>query len=99
MITDTVGTGDKLDAIIAILYRSGIYYDEAVREFRKRFLVTVLTECNWNQLKAARELDIHRNTLNRQLHELRIDVRAQKSAYKRRPVRKAEPNQAREISA
>jgi len=38
-------------------------YTEAVREFRKAFIATVLRENNGNQSKAARELGMHRNTL------------------------------------
>lgn len=99
MITDTVGTGDKLDAIIAILHRSGITMPEAEREFRKRFLVTVLTASNWNQLKAARALGVHRNTLSRHLHELRINPRIEKQVTRRRPVHPTTTSQAQEISA
>jgi DNA-binding NtrC family response regulator len=61
-----------------------------VREFKKRFLLTVLEENNGNQCKAARELGMHRNTLSRTIDELKIDVRAVRDGSKR-PPRSAHP--------
>jgi DNA-binding NtrC family response regulator len=57
-----------------------------VREFKKRFLVTVLQENKGNQCKAARELGMHRNTLSRTIAELKLDVREFRDGA-RRPVR------------
>ena len=56
---------DQLEALIFQMVRSNILYSEAVREFKKRFIVTVLEENRGNQCKAARELGMHRNTLSR----------------------------------
>jgi len=66
---------DQLEALILQMYRSNILYDEGVREFKKRFVLTVLQEHNGNQCRAARELGMHRNTLSRTIRELRIDLR------------------------
>jgi len=66
---------DQLEALVAQMYNSGILYSEAVREFKKRFLVNVLQQNKGNQCKAARELGMHRNTLSRTLTELKLDVR------------------------
>ncbi|HKD90359.1 MAG TPA: helix-turn-helix domain-containing protein, partial [Terriglobales bacterium] len=63
---------DQLESLIMQMYRSGILYSEAVREFKKRFLQTVLQENNGNQCKAARELGMHRNTLSRTIAELKL---------------------------
>ena len=38
------------------MYRSNILYSEAVREFKKKFILTVLQENKGNQCRAAREL-------------------------------------------
>jgi Fis family transcriptional regulator, factor for inversion stimulation protein len=38
------------------MYRSNILYSEAVREFKKRFIVTVLEENRGNQCKARASL-------------------------------------------
>jgi DNA-binding NtrC family response regulator len=72
------------------MYKSNILYSEAVTEFKKRFILTVLQENKGNQCRAARELGMHRNTLSRTLHELKIDVR-QLRAGARRPPRSARP--------
>ena len=66
----------ELDALINQMHQGGILYTEAVREFRKAFIATVLRENNGNQSKAARELGMHRNTLTRTASTLRLDVRA-----------------------
>jgi len=81
---------DQLEALIAQMHRSGILYNEAVREFKKRFILTVLQEHHGNQCKAARELGMHRNTLSRTVDELRIDIRAVRDGA-RRPPRSAHP--------
>ena len=56
---------DQLEALIMQMYKSNILYSEAVREFKKRFILTVLQENKGNQCRAARELGMHRNTLSR----------------------------------
>jgi DNA-binding NtrC family response regulator len=72
------------------MYKSNILYSEAVREFKKRFIVHVLEENSGNQCRAARQLGMHRNTLSRTLTELKIDVRQMRDGAKR-PVRSARP--------
>ncbi|MGA9527818.1 MAG: helix-turn-helix domain-containing protein [Terriglobales bacterium] len=81
---------DQLEALILQMYKSNILYSEAVREFKKRFIVTVLEENRGNQCKTARELGMHRNTLSRTMDELKIDVRPLRSEAKR-PPRSARP--------
>jgi Fis family transcriptional regulator, factor for inversion stimulation protein len=81
---------DQLEALVMAMYKGGILYSEAVREFKKRFIVTVLEENHGNQCKAARELGMHRNTLSRTIDELKIDVRAVRDGAKR-PPRSARP--------
>ena len=81
---------DQLEGLIMQMYRSNILYSEAVREFKKRFILTVLQENKGNQCRAARELGMHRNTLSRTLSELRIDVRQLREGAKR-PPRSARP--------
>lgn len=76
---------DQLEALILQMYRSNILYSEAVREFKKRFILTVLQENKGNQCRAARALNMHRNTLSRTLSELKIDVRQLRDGGKRPP--------------
>lgn len=81
---------DQLEALVSQMYQSGILYTEAVREFKKRFIITVLEENNGNQCKAARKLGMHRNTLSRTIAELKLDVRAIRLGA-RRPPRSVQP--------
>jgi DNA-binding protein Fis len=81
---------DQLEALVAQMYSSGILYSEAVREFKKRFIVNVLQQNRGNQCKAARELGMHRNTLSRTIAELDLDVRQLRDGG-RRPVRSEKP--------
>ena len=84
---------DQLEALVTQMYKSGILYSEAVREFKKRFLITVLAENHGNQCKAARELGMHRNTLSRTISELKLDVHSLREGT-RRPPRAARPQVA-----
>src|ERR1700688_1523677 len=81
---------DQLEALVMQMYKSNILYSEAVREFKKRFILTVLQENKGNQCRAARQLGMHRNTLSRTISELRIDVRQLRAGIKR-PPRSARP--------
>jgi DNA-binding NtrC family response regulator len=76
---------DQLEALVLQMYRSNILYSEAVREFKRRFILTVLEENKGNQCRAARQLGMHRNTLSRTLSELKIDVRTFRDGGKRPP--------------
>jgi Fis family transcriptional regulator len=76
---------DQLEALVVQMYKSNILYSEAVREFKKRFIITVLEENRGNQCKAARQLGMHRNTLSRTMEELKIDVRPLRAGAKRPP--------------
>jgi DNA-binding NtrC family response regulator len=81
---------DQLETLVHQMYDSGILYSEAVREFKKRFLLTVLQEHQGNQCQAARQLGMHRNTLSRTITELKLDIRAVRNGA-RRPPRSARP--------
>ena len=81
---------DQLEALVQQMYKSNILYSEAVREFKRRFIATVLQENKGNQCRAARQLGMHRNTLSRTISELRIDVRQFRDGVKR-PPRGARP--------
>jgi Fis family transcriptional regulator len=83
---------DQLEALILQMYKSNILYSEAVREFKKRFIITVLEENRGNQCKAARQLGMHRNTLSRTMQELKIDVRPLRAGAS---VRRAAPVRSR----
>ena len=79
-------TSTHLDSVVLEMYKAGMAFSEAVREFRKEFCLTALRDTNWNETNAARKLGMHRNTLARTLRELNIDSRALRRA-ERHPVR------------
>jgi DNA-binding NtrC family response regulator len=81
---------DQLEALIMQMYKSGILYNEAVREFKKKFILAVLQENKGNQCKAARQLGMHRNTLSRTIAELELDIKSLRGVT-RRPPRSARP--------
>ncbi len=80
----------ELDSLVAQMYAGGITYAEAVREFKKRFLLEVLQANRGNQCKAAKNLQVHRNTLSRMIAELEIDPAELRLGIKR-PVRSERP--------
>ncbi len=72
------------------MHAAGVPYEAAVREFKKRYILEVLTRHRGNQCKAADELGMHRNTLSRTLTELGLDS-AQIRQGMRRPVGSVRP--------
>ena len=65
---------EQLESVVLQMYRAGVRYSEAMREFQKAFILTVLKDQRGNQCKAAERLGIHRNTLRRTIRELEIDI-------------------------
>jgi len=80
----------ELDSLVTQMHDGGITYDEAVREFKKRYLIEVLAHHRGYQCKAAKELGMHRNTLSRTIAELQIDP-AQIRRGLKRPSRSERP--------
>ena len=91
-------TSAELDALVRQMYRAGISYAEAVREFRKQFVLTALREANWNESKAAPVLRMHRNTLRRTLRELNLDIRGLRKS-ERRPARSIDTQKQRRLAS
>ena len=67
---------DQLEALINQMVEQGIAYEDAVAEFEKRFIKRVLEKAGGNQSRAARHLQIHRNTLSRKMLEFNLDHRS-----------------------
>jgi len=61
-----------LEQLISEMVEKGIHYDDALREFDRRFIVKVMNKTDGNLTKAADTLGVHRNTLARKLKELKI---------------------------
>ncbi len=75
----------ELESLVTQMHAGGITYSEAVREFKKRYLLEVLASHRGNQCKAAKELGMHRNTLSRTIAELDIDPLQIRAGLKRPP--------------
>jgi DNA-binding NtrC family response regulator len=80
----------ELDNLVTQMHAGGITYYEAVREFKKRFILEVMTRHRGNQCKAAKELGMHRNTLSRTIAELDLDPAQIRNGLKR-PARGERP--------
>ena len=63
-----------LEQLISEMVEKGIHYDDALREFERRFIVKVMNKMDGNLTKAADTLGVHRNTLARKLKELKIKI-------------------------
>ncbi|HVW77329.1 MAG TPA: helix-turn-helix domain-containing protein [Alloacidobacterium sp.] len=75
----------ELETLVTAMHAGGITYTEAVREFKRRYLLAVLAHHKGNQCKAAKELGMHRNTLSRTIAELDIDPMQVRHGLKRPP--------------
>jgi DNA-binding NtrC family response regulator len=64
--------GDKLERLIEEMVDKGVRFDDAVREFEKRFIVRVLGQCDGSLTKTADALGMHRNTLARKMVEYKV---------------------------
>ncbi len=80
----------ELDSVVTQMYGAGISYADAVRQFKRRYILEVLAHHRGNQCKAAEELGMHRNTLSRTLAELDMNT-AQIRNGMRRPVMSERP--------
>jgi len=49
-----------------------VQFEDAVREFEKRFITRVLGKCSGSLTKTADTLGMHRNTLTRKMVEYKI---------------------------
>jgi len=66
---------DRLDRLVEEMVDKGVLFDDAVREFEKRFIVRVLGKVEGNLSRTADTLGIHRNTLTRKMGEYKIKKR------------------------
>lgn len=73
----------EIDILVGQMHADGVSYDEAVREFKRRYLLQVLANHRGNQCKSAEELGMHRNTLSRTLAELALDRAEIRNGMKR----------------
>jgi DNA-binding NtrC family response regulator len=63
---------EQLEHLVDEMVTKGIHYEDAHREFEKKFIAHVLTKSDGNLCKAANLLGMHRNTLSRKMSEYRL---------------------------
>ena len=61
-----------LEQLVMQMVEKGIHYEDALREFDRRFIAEVVEKSDGNLSKAADTLGVHRNTLSRKVKELKI---------------------------
>ena len=76
----------ELDSLVIQMHSSGVSYADAVRQFKRRYILEVLAHHKGNQCKAAEELGVHRNTLSRTLAELDMNTAQIRNGMRRPPA-------------
>lgn len=76
----------ELDGLVIQMHSAGVSYADAVRQFKRRYILEVLAHHKGNQCKAAEELGMHRNTLSRTLAELDMDTMQIRNGMRRPPA-------------
>ena len=67
---------DRLEKLVEEMVDKGVQFDDAVREFEKRFIARMLGKRDGSLTKSAEALGMHRNTLTRKMGEYKIKRRA-----------------------
>jgi len=63
---------ERLERLVEEMVDRGVRFDDAVREFEKRFIARVLSRRDGSLTKTADALGMHRNTLSRKMGEYKI---------------------------
>ena len=63
---------ELLERIVEEMVSRGVRYEDAQREFEKKFISQVLLKADGNLCRAAEVLGMHRNTLSRKIAEYRL---------------------------
>jgi DNA-binding NtrC family response regulator len=66
------GMREQLERLVDEMVAKGVRFEDAQREFEKKFIAQVLSKADGNVCKAADLLGIHRNTLSRKMAEHRL---------------------------
>jgi DNA-binding NtrC family response regulator len=67
---------EKIERLVEEMVDKDVQFEDAVREFEKRFISQVLGRCDGSLTKTAETLGIHRNTLTRKMAEYKVKRRA-----------------------
>ena len=63
---------ERLEALVEEMVDRGVRFDDAIREFEKRFISRVLNRRKGSLTKTADTLGMHRNTLSRKMGAYKI---------------------------
>ena len=63
---------EQLERLVTDMVTKGVRYEDAHREFEKKFIAYVLSQSEGNLGKAADLLGMHRNTLSRKISEYHL---------------------------
>ena len=63
---------EQLKRLVDEMVTRGVCFEDARREFEKKFIAHVLLKSDGNLCQAADLLGIHRNTLSRKITEYRL---------------------------
>ena len=85
----------RLEALVAEMVERGILFEDAVEEFEKHFILSVLKRTNGNLSKAAEELRIHRNTLSKKVEKFYQNGHMLGARHRRPRAKHATVNAAR----
>ena len=66
---------ERLEKLVEEMVDRGVQFDDAVREFEKRFITRVLGRCEGSLTRSADTLGIHRNTLTRKMGQYKLKRR------------------------
>jgi DNA-binding NtrC family response regulator len=63
---------EQLERLVDEMVARGVSFEDARREFEKKFIALVLLKSQGNMCQAADLLGMHRNTLSRKIAEYRL---------------------------
>jgi DNA-binding NtrC family response regulator len=63
---------ERLERLVEEMVDKEVQFEDAVREFEKRFITRVLDKCAGSLTRTADTLGMHRNTLTRKMLEYKI---------------------------
>ncbi|HXU36254.1 MAG TPA: helix-turn-helix domain-containing protein [Blastocatellia bacterium] len=82
----------KLEELVGEMVERGILFEDAVAEFEKYFVLSVLKKTNGNLSKAAEVLRIHRNTLSKRAEKYYQNGRMIGARHRRPRIHQQEPS-------
>lgn len=88
----------QLDEVIDVLQSRGVPMFEAEEFFRKKYIRSALRKTNGSSTRAARLLNVHRNTLGYDMRRLGLAPHAIAERLKHKERRRRMLNEARDYS-